>query len=107
MRKTLLLCMIAIIVAVSFFIFNSPSKQNNSQIASVSTVLPTPFEEGEENKQDGQRERLEQENIMTLDPALGYVPRERIIMAEQKAARMAMQSRDMEMAARTLLMCSG
>jgi hypothetical protein len=38
---------------------------------------------------------------MTLDPALGYVPRERLIVAEQKAARMAMQSRDMEMATLT------
>ncbi|MGZ8537181.1 MAG: WD40/YVTN/BNR-like repeat-containing protein, partial [Flavisolibacter sp.] len=98
MRKLVLLSMVAIIVAGTLFIYYCQSKQNASQIAIVRTVLPTPFEEGEENKQDGQRERLEHENLMTLDPTLGYVPRERLIMAEQKAARMAMQSRDMEMA---------
>lgn len=99
MRKPVLLSMLAIIAIVAYFIFRNLPKQVSSEIAIVSAVLPTPFEKGEENKQDGQRERLEQENIMTIDPALGYVPRERILVAEQKAARMAMQSRDMEMAA--------
>lgn len=41
-------------------------------------------EEGEEQEQEELKERAEHERIMTMDPALGYAPKERLIEAERK-----------------------
>lgn len=76
----LTLCVLAI-AALAIFgrqIFNSTSRQEAD--------IALPREEGEtgEQKQEELKERAEHERIMTMDPALGYAPTERLIEAERK-----------------------
>lgn len=60
------------------------------QIFSERELVAEPVElsEKEESgnlKQQEQEERAQHERIMTMDPALGYAPKERLLVAEQKA----------------------
>jgi hypothetical protein len=46
-----------------------------------------PLSETESEEQDGMQEAMRQEFLMTQDPALGYIPRERLAAAEDYAGR--------------------
>lgn len=56
---------------------------NSSPDPGTVAEQPLPPKEGEQ-KQEELRERAQHEKLMTLDPALGYVPKERLAEAEAK-----------------------
>lgn len=53
---------------------------------------PSPFEEDEVAERDGMAKAMEQEFQMTVDPALGYVPKERLLKAQKALEGMLMSS---------------
>jgi photosystem II stability/assembly factor-like uncharacterized protein len=100
MRKAILTAMFAILLATCLFVVNYRYKTHSTQIAKVTPVRLFDADR-EENEQDGIRERLEQEITMTQDPALGYVPTDRLAVAEKTAARLAKLSKVEDMQALT------
>src|SRR5436853_598271 len=50
-------------------------------------------QEGIEAERDGIADAMKQEFLMTYDPALGYVPTERLVAAQQYAERLARSMR--------------
>ncbi|MFL5809200.1 MAG: hypothetical protein ACJ749_06730, partial [Flavisolibacter sp.] len=101
MRKTVLLVFSAILLAATILLIDRSTKTSSRHFAIVKPVEQTPFEQKEENEQDGIRERNEQEIAMTMDPALGSVPVERLLIAEDRAAKLARMSKVEDMQALT------
>ena len=87
MRKIVLILTAATLVACCFFIVMNLSKKDNTPVPNV-TSDESSLADGKEDEAAGQRERAELDRIKTLDPALGYVPSERLFQAEKMAARM-------------------
>jgi hypothetical protein len=75
MKKLYLLFSI-IVVAAGLFYLEGPGKRSGAPFEGKKGK-ENPFEEDE--KEDGAREALKQEILMTRDPKLGYVPTERLL----------------------------
>jgi hypothetical protein len=75
MKKIYLLCFF-MVIAVGFFFLERPENKAIS-LSEDKNEKRNPF--GEEEKEDGAREALKQEILMTKDPKLGYVPTERLL----------------------------
>jgi hypothetical protein len=90
MRKTLLLIAPLVLATGAYFTFKNYS-QISSQGVTVQEIFPiqkSGTEEGAEHKQEAQKERFEREVLMTKDPALGFIPTERLLQAEKQARMM-------------------
>ena len=81
--------MSATLVACCFFIVLNSIKNDNKNFR---VIDPEEDETSvlKEEEEAGQIERAELDRLKTLDPALGYVPHERIFTAEKMASRMRM-----------------
>jgi hypothetical protein len=76
--------LVLMIASCSFFSYRYI---NGDQDPGTIAIKPTMFDEdkeGEGRKQEEVKERLQHERIMTMDPALGYAPIERLVEAEKK-----------------------
>ena len=70
-----------LIILASFLILFSCSDRDKSLLLKDGTKVPT-YEKLP--KQDASKERLAQEKLMTMDPALGYVPKLELVEAQKK-----------------------
>jgi hypothetical protein len=75
MKKLYLIICIIVVVAGLFFL-EGPGRRSGTSFEGKQGKV-TPFVEDE--KEDGAREALKQEILMTRDPKLGYVPTERLL----------------------------
>src|SRR4030095_11426868 len=100
MRKRLIVSISAIVILLtSTLILFSDKIYRESSVASVSDEL---IQRGlEVNEQEELRERMEQEVEMTKDLTLGYVPKERLLIAEQQAEDIMLSMRNSPMALMT------
>jgi hypothetical protein len=88
MKKNLLLLFTVFAAAGSlYFLLGSPAKNTLTPIEDK--LISTDLEEG--NKQEELEKRARHEFLMAVDPALGYVPTERLVQGEARAAEI-MQS---------------
>jgi hypothetical protein len=91
MKKLVLLVAPVLVAVGAFFIyqekFSSPSGVDQA------IEYRDEEEEGGDEKFKAQKERYEHDVMMTLDPALGFVPNERLINAEDQARQMRLAGR--------------
>jgi hypothetical protein len=84
MKKRFLPLTFCVLAIACLAIFGKQFFQSTNNQILADIALPR--EEGEtgEQKQEELKERAEHERMMTMDPALGYAPTERLIEAERK-----------------------
>jgi len=83
MKKLLFgIIVLGFVIVGSYFLFNSSSKNGSAEQKDI----PVAMEEKEGNKQEELEKRMRDEFLKTVDPKLGYVPTERIIEGERRAA---------------------
>jgi hypothetical protein len=93
MKKLVLFVAPVLMAAGAFFIFQKTAPASGGLVEVLTQVPMNGEEEGGEAKQEAQRERIEREVEMTRDPALGYVPTERLLVAEEQARQMRLSGR--------------
>jgi len=88
-----------VILLTSALILLSDKTYRESSVAGISDE---PIQRGAEvNEQEELRERMEQEVEMTKDLTLGYVPKERLLIAEQQAQEIMLSMKNSPMALMT------
>lgn len=85
MRKTFTTLLLACVPL--FLMYWSVNKSITGNVQSIDTVKFETEDEGEE-KEDGIRESMEMDFNMTKDIKLGYVPKDRLIVAQERLARL-------------------
>lgn len=91
MRKQLLVFSLAGVCAIAtavilYFTVDSPKK---NRFKTEEVVLLDEREEEKEEEQEEQKARAHHEFLMTRDPALGYIPSERLVEARRKTRDMS------------------
>lgn len=84
MKKILLAVSGFTILALAVFLFPRTSSHHIKLRAERDVMLPK--DNREENEQEELEKRAYHEFVMTVDPQLGYVPTERLLIGEQRAA---------------------
>jgi Secretion system C-terminal sorting domain len=83
MKKLLFGAIILCFVVFGFYLLATNQSSKNPSVT-ISEVFP--LREGDENEQEELELRAHEEFIKTVDPKLGYVPTERLIEGERRAA---------------------
>jgi hypothetical protein len=98
MKKLIYVAAPVFIALSAVFIFKSGPSTMKTDGELVAMVPYEGEEEGGEAKQEAQRERYEHDVLMTKDPALGYVPTERLVQATEQARQMRLSGRTNDLA---------
>ena len=100
MRKRLIVSISAVVILLaSTLIFLS---EKSYKKGSAAGTADQPIEVGKEiDEQEEVKERMEHEIAMTRDPLLGYVPKERLVLAEEQAKQIMLSQRSSPLALMT------
>jgi len=100
MRKRLIVSIsaVAILFASTLILLSEKTSKKTSVAGSLDEPIAR---NGEQNRQEEVKERMEHEVTMTKDPLLGYVPKERLALAEQQAEEIRLSQRNSPMALMT------